>query len=963
MVILIYAADPNLEIRYFGDFMANPRTGKCLRIVFCAAITYGVSLTAAIPKDENPKADCVLLPSGQRLTPLAAPEAQLEYLELRHSPQLIAHGAMSIAVSPDRKILLVLTSGYNRANNWLGQSIDDHFTQYVFVYEISASKPAKKQVIRIPGSFAGIAFSPDGRSFYVGGGKNDNIYTYSVRRNGSWAKHGPPIQLGHQGGNGLFRDKTPPITGGLAVTADGSKLIIANVYNDSVSVVDLKTRSAPEEIDLRPGKIDPRKAGVAGGEYPFWVVVKGNDTAYVSSVRDREIVILHIGDPSTVRLRIKTKGNPNQMILDRQQIFLYVAEDNSDSVTVIDTRSNKVVRNFSTAGAERDVPDVVFRYPGSAPSGLTLSPDGTTLYVTNGGANSVAVIRGLPDQARTIGLIPTGYYPYAVSASADGRMLYVINGKSQAGPNRGYSRKRKDNQFVEALQRSSLLSFRVPAEPALARLSAIVAENNFFTARQSRKDELVMAALRQRIKHIIYIIKENRTYDQILGDLDRGNGDPRLTEFGERITPNFHHLAEQFVDLDNFFDSGDVSGDGWAWSTAGRETDFGRRLVPLYYAGQGATYDFEGTDRQVNVGWATVQQRRRVNHLTPCDPDLLPGTADVAALDGPRGTDAEKGYLWDAALRAGLTIRNYGCLCDLTRYEAQPPDKIPYLLYPAKENRCVAFPTKSALMKNTDPFFRGYDNAFPDYYRECEWGREFDRFCKSGRLPTLEFVRLMHDHMGNLDIAIDGLRTPELQQADNDYAVGRLVDRVAHSRYKSDTLIFIVEDDAQDGADHVDAHRSTAYVAGPYVKQGKMVSEFYTTVSLLRTIEDILGLQHLNIYTATQSPMTEVFDLGQSEWTFNASPSRFLYNTQLPFPRDRIAQTEIPKPTHDSAYWAEKTAEFDFTKEDNFGDPARFNRVIWEGLKGNVPYPSERNGADLRKDRRQILQKAEPMPK
>jgi YVTN family beta-propeller protein len=963
MVILIYAADPNLEIRYFGDFMANPRTGKCLRIVFCAAITYGVSLTAAIPKDENPKADCVLLPSGQRLTPLAAPEAQLEYLELRHSPQLIAHGAMSIAVSPDRKILLVLTSGYNRANNWLGQSIDDHFTQYVFVYEISASKPAKKQVIRIPGSFAGIAFSPDGRSFYVGGGKNDNIYTYSVRRNGSWAKHGPPIQLGHQGGNGLFRDKTPPITGGLAVTADGSKLIIANVYNDSVSVVDLKTRSAPEEIDLRPGKIDPRKAGLAGGEYPFWVVVKGNDTAYVSSVRDREIVILHIGDPSTVRLRIKTKGNPNQMILDRQQIFLYVAEDNSDSVTVIDTRSNKVVRNFSTAGAERDVPDVVFRYPGSAPSGLTLSPDGTTLYVTNGGANSVAVIRGLPDQARTIGLIPTGYYPYAVSASADGRMLYVINGKSQAGPNRGYSRKRKDNQFVEALQRSSLLSFRVPAEPALARLSAIVAENNFFTARQSRKDELVMAALRQRIKHIIYIIKENRTYDQILGDLDRGNGDPRLTEFGERITPNFHHLAEQFVDLDNFFDSGDVSGDGWAWSTAGRETDFGRRLVPLYYAGQGATYDFEGTDRQVNVGWATVQQRRRVNHLTPCDPDLLPGTADVAALDGPRGTDAEKGYLWDAALRAGLTIRNYGCLCDLTRYEAQPPDKIPYLLYPAKENRCVAFPTKSALMKNTDPFFRGYDNAFPDYYRECEWGREFDRFCKNGRLPTLEFVRLMHDHMGNLDIAIDGLRTPELQQADNDYAVGRLVDRVAHSRYKSDTLIFIVEDDAQDGADHVDAHRSPAYVAGPYVKQGKMVSEFYTTVSLLRTIEDILGLQHLNIYTATQSPMTEVFDLGQSEWTFNASPSRFLYNTQLPFPRDRIAQTEIPKPTHDSAYWAEKTAEFDFTREDNFGDPARFNRVIWKGLKGNVPYPSERNGADLRKDRRQILQKAEPMPK
>lgn len=942
--------------------MANPRAGKCLRIV-CAAITYGASLTAAIPKEKNSKPDCFLLPSGQRLTPLAAPDAQLEYLELRHSPQLIAHGAMTIAVSPDRKSLLVLTSGYNHPINWLGQSIDGHFAQYVFVYDISISKPVKKQIIRIPGSFAGIAFSPDGRNFYVGGGRNDNIYTYSIRGNGSWAKHGPPIQLGHQGGNGLFRDKTPPVTGGLAVTADGSKLIIANVYNDSVSVVDLRTGAVAKEIDLRPGKIDSKKAGIAGGEYPFWVVVKGNDTAYVSSVRDREIVVLRIGDSSTVRLRIKTKGNPNQMILDRRQVFLYVAEDNSDSVTVIDTRSNKVVRNFSTAGAEGDVPDVVFRYHGSAPSGLALSPDGTTLYVTNGGANSVAVIRGLPNHARTIGLIPTGYYPYAVSTSGDGRMLYVANGKSQAGPNRHYSRKRKDDQFVEALQRSSLLSFRVPAEPTLARLSAVVAENNFYAARPSRQAEFLITALRQRIKHIIYIIKENRTYDQILGDLDRGNGDPRLTEFGERITPNLHQLAQQFVDLDNFFDSGDVSGDGWTWSTAGRETDFARRLMPLYYAGQGSTYDFEGTDRQVNVGWATVQQRRRVNHLTPCDPDLLPGTADVGALDGPRGTSAEKGYLWDAALRAGLTIRNYGCLCDLARYEAQPPDKIPYLLYPATENRRVAFPTKSALMKNTDPFFRGYDNAFPDYYREWEWEREFNRFCKNGRLPTLEFVRLMHDHMGNLDIAIDGLRTPELQQADNDYATGLLVDRVAHSRYKSDTLIFIVEDDAQDGADHVDAHRSTAYVVGPYVKQGKVVSEFYTTISLLRTIEDILGLQHLNIYTATQSPMTEVFDLRHREWTFNAIPSPYLYNTQLRFPRGRIAQTEIPKPSHDAAYWAEKTAKFDFTKEDNFGDPAKFNRVVWEGLKGNVPYPSERSGADLRRNRGQILKKAEPMPK
>jgi YVTN family beta-propeller protein len=239
------------------------------------------------------------------------------------------------------------------------------------------------------------------------------------------------------------------------------------------------------------------------------------------------------------------------MILDRRQIFLYVAEDNSDRVTVIDTRSNDVVGTVSTVGPARDIPEALLHYHGSAPNGLALSPDGTTLYVTNGGTNSVAVIKGLPDGARTIGLIPTGYDPYAVSVSADGRMLYVVNGKSPSGPNPGYLpvpnrcyfKSRNTNQFVEALQQSSLLSFSVPDGETLAQLSRVVAENNSFGSTPKRTDQRVLAALRQRVKHVIYVVKENRTYDQILGDLDRGNGDPRLTEFGEQITPNFHHLA------------------------------------------------------------------------------------------------------------------------------------------------------------------------------------------------------------------------------------------------------------------------------------------------------------------------------------------------------------------------------------------------------------------------------------
>jgi YVTN family beta-propeller protein len=910
----------------------------------------------ATAQEENPDPGRVLLPSGQVLTPLAAPGAQQQYLATGRQSQLVAGGAMATAVSPDGKTLLVLTSGYT-----VGKS-----PQQIFVYDISALRPDKKQTIKIQNSFAGIAFNPNGMAFYVGGGKDDNIHIYSLRNNGSWTEADKPIPLRHKAGNGI---RVPVRTAGLAVTSDGRKLVVANVYNDSVSVVDLATLK-PEERDLRPGMNDPGKHGVSGGEYPFGVVSKGDGTVYVSSVRDREIVVLNVVSRPRVVSRIKTKGNPNTMLLDRRQTFLYVAEDNSDSVAVIDTRLNKVVAEVGTAGARTELPETVFRYRGSGPNSLALSPDGTTLYVTNGGGNSLAAITGLPHRPRTIGLIPTGYYPNAVSISPDGQMLYVINGKSLAGPNLEYLpvdpppghfrlKKRNNRQVVQALERPSLLTFPVPNAGTLARLSGIVAKNNAFYVRPRHHDEVVMAELRRRINHVIYVIKENRTYDQILGDLERGNGDPRLTEFGKEVTPNFHKLARTFVDLDNFLDSGDVSGEGWPWSTAGRENDFTRRTVPFFYSNRGASYDFEGTNRKINVGWGTVPQRRKFNRFAPCDPDILPGTADVGALDGPQGTGPGKGYLWDAALRVGLTIRNYGCFCDLTPYEETKPDKtlvIPKLPYPAQQKCPVAFPTKSALMNHTDPFFRGFDNSYPDYYREWEWEREFERFSKTGNLPKLEFVRLMHDHMGNFKDAIEGVNCPELQQADNDYAVGRLVDTVAHSRYKSDTLIFIVEDDAQDGADHLDAHRSTTYVVGPYVRQDAVVTQRYTTVNLLRTIEDILGLQHLNIYTATQRPMTEVFDLSKREWTYDAVPSRFLYNTSLPIPQHTTKPPRFPRPTHNAAYWAEKTAEFDFSKEDNLGNPEKFNRIIWKGLKGNEPYPAERNGADLRQDRRQTLQ-------
>jgi hypothetical protein len=290
---------------------------------------------------------------------------------------------------------------------------------------------------------------------------------------------------------------------------------------------------------------------------------------------------------------------------------------------------------------------------------------------------------------------------------------------------------------------------------------------------------------------------------------------------------------------------------------------------------------------------------------------------------------------------------------------AAAPNNIPVVRNPDQTKLQVSFYTDPELVGIGDPYFRGFDNQLPDFYREAVWEREFDQYVKNGKLPALELIRLMHDHMGNFSTAIDGVNTPELQQADNDYAVAKLIEKIAHSPYKYDTLICILEDDAQDGADHVDAHRSTAYFVGPYVKHGVVISKFYSTVNMLRTIEDILGTDHLSLNTATQSAMTEVFDLNQREWDFTAKPSAYLANTQLPIPKSSFAEYKhIPRPTHNGAYWADKTKSFNFNVEDQLGDPQKFNRIIWRGLKGNVPYPDERNGADLSKNRVQLLKKA-----
>jgi DNA-binding beta-propeller fold protein YncE len=953
-----------------------------------AAVSAGLTSAQSIParsgRGPAPAVNTVeaqnLPNSSQQITPTAPPGTRFEPLNpgLADFPQYVAGQAVTTVTSPDHKTLLILTSGYNLLNSASGSNIGSQInadsTEYVFVYNISNGNPVKTQVIQVPNTYQGIVFDPSGKTFYVSGGVDDNVHIYDLSLSGWAERSGGPVALGHQAascaallgcGNGLA---VSPEAAGIAITADGSTLVVTNYYNDSISIL----KNGPTgwaksaELDLRPGKINAANAGVPGGEYPIWVAIKGNSTAYVSSIRDREIDVIALGATPSLSSRIKVTGQPTKMAWNGAQSLLFIAEDESDSVAVINTVTNALVSEIP-AGPPAKFLKGTANLTGNNTNSVTLSPDEQTLYVTNGNTNNVAVIAlsNTFGNSPVIGLIPTGRYPNSLSLSVDGKYMYVVNGKSPTGPNpgncKGVTAKASatcagSNEYNLQLIKAGFQSFPTPTRTELTALTAQVAQNNNFGRALTTRDSLKMAELRSKIQHVIYIIKENRTYDQILGDLPVGNGDPDLTEFGQATTPNLHQLAQNFVTLDNFYDRSEVSMDGWPWSVGARSPDVVEKQVTVNYAGRGLSNDSEGTNRNINVSLGTLAQRLKADPLNPNDPDLLPGTADTAAPDGPND-QLNTGYLWDAALRANLSIRNYGFFIDLARYQTLPGPyaalEIPLAPNPASTTTTVAYPTNAALTPYTDPYFRGFDNAFPDYYRFTEWQREFNTNYANGGLPQLSLVRFMHDHTGNYSTAIAGVNTPELQQADNDYAVGLLVQQIANSPYKNNTLIFVIEDDSQDGADHVDSHRSIAFIAGPYVKQGAVVSTQYNTVDFVRTIESVLGLGPLNLNDALAVPMADVFDLNQTTWNFTATPSALLKATTLPitFP---ASSSLFLRPTHDAQYWAKATLGMDFSSEDRI-DFECYNRILWAGLMGNKPYPDEPTGKDLRRNRAKLL--------
>ena len=971
---------------------------RAFRVFLSLIVLFSLSAkpTAAFPQERAPKLQSVPLPTGMEVTPTAAPGAQFVALDpgLASYPDFRAANAVATLISPDGRTLLVLTSGYNRLNDQSGKRDRAASDEYVFVYDISQRTPRKTQVLCVPNTYFGLAWRPDSRAFYVSGGMDDSIHVFE-RDAGAWKETSPTISLGHTKGLGI---NIKPMVAGIAVNSSGTKLLAANFENDSVSLVDLGTRQKTAELDLRPGKNDSAEHGVPGGEFPFCVVWKDDQTAYVSSERDRELVELSLREGLRIARRIALPGQPAEVILNRAATRLFIALHSNDRVAVVDTNSARILETIPVTA-----PAAVFANPkgwkGSNPNSLAVSPDERLLFVTNGGANDVAVIAlgsgvapaqkasAKEDDERSssshlLGLIPTGWYPTSVSVSRDGQTLYISNSISPAGPspvncrNSTSLKLRSDqacsaaNQYVLQRRQAGLLTLPLPAPAELDALTRQVAQNNhWIESPDHRANREKMALLRSRVHHVIFILKENRTYDQVLGDLEKGNGDPRLTLFPEGLTPNHHRLARQFVTLDNFYASGGVSGEGWNWSTAARATEPVQENVSINYADRGLDYDFEGTNRGINVGVGSLAERRAEDPRVPDDPDLLPGTADISEPESA-GEQGGAGYLWDAARRAGISLRNYGFFLNLTNPQLPAPgspDEAEVQM-PWKTKTVVAHPSKTSLRDVTDPYFHGFDQRQSDFFLFQEWAREFDEFERSGNLPALTLLRLPHDHFGSFAQGLCGINTVETEIADNDYAVGLVAEKVSRSRYKDDTIIFITEDDAQDGPDHVDAQRTIAFVAGAYVRRGSVVATRYTTVHFLRTMEELLGIEPLSLFDAAVEPMADVFETSPSDWAFAARVPEVLRSTRLPLPpraaggAPKPAASAYAVPRHGAAYWEEKMRGLDFHVEDKLDTPL-FNRALWEGLKGSdVPYPEERSGRDLRRNRAALLAKFAPRP-
>ena len=804
---------------------------------FCAILTinasaqnkkllYSTDMNAQVYKQLVAKQ--ITLPNQWKLTPVG------EQLPLGDLP-------LNAVFSSTKKLLAITNNGVAK--------------HYIQLFNTESGTPIQCDEKTIKMGWYGLAFSEDDKKLYASGGNENVIIVFNVVKtlNSTSLQLDTVITLGKP----WSKDKICPT--GIAVDGAQNKLFTVTKEDSMLYVCNTATNSVEKKIKL------PTE--------PFSVLVsKKRNELYVSLWGEKKIRVFDL-TTQTEKGDIAVGDHPNELLLNKKQTHLFVANSQDNSVSIINLKSKKVVEVLNAA-LYAHAPN------GSTTNGLALSDDEKTLYIANADNNCLAVFNvSQIGKSYSLGFIPTAWYPTNVKVL--GSKILVVNAKgltSKPNPN-GPSpfKKRADSraaEYIGSLFLGTLSSFETPDSKTLAAYSRLVYENTPYTKEKELNTEGEKGNPIPKhvgdtspIKYVFYIIKENRTYDQVLGDLPQGNGDTSLCLFPRKITPNEHAISENFVLYDNFYDDAEVSADGHNWSTAAYANDFVEKTWPTSYGGKGGNYDFEGTRK----------------------------------IAFPRG-----GFIWDYCKRANLTYRTYGEFVD---------------------NKIGNYPT---LVGHVCPKYGGWNLNYKDVTRESDWEYDFDSLININAVPRFNSLRLSNDHTSGLS---RGAYSPFAAVADNDLAVGKFVEHLSQSKIWAQSAVFVIEDDAQNGADHVDAHRSTAYVASPYLKRNFVDHTMYSTSSMLRTIELILGLPPMSQYDAAATPMYRSFSSTPDFSTFKS------IDANVDIFEKNIADNELSR----------QSDLFNLAKADAVDD-IKFNEILWKAVKGiNAPVPAPRRAAFVAK--------------
>ncbi|HEY3837172.1 MAG TPA: beta-propeller fold lactonase family protein [Bryobacteraceae bacterium] len=787
---------------------------------------------------------------------------------------------VNLALHPGGKYAAVLHCGYG--------------AHEIVIVDLSSGTIASRT--KINEAFYGLTFSHDGGSLFCSGSGDENVHRF----------HFADGQIDQPTSYPLRDAKQRGIPSGLAASTNGLMLYAANLWGQSVSRISLAEgapanselsllpngAAAPAAPVLPPSTDDPSITKRANqllettdpnAPFPYACLLdEKKGRLYVSLWGQAGVAVI---DTKTfnVTARWATEEHPNEMVLSKDGKRLFVANANRNTVSVLDTADGHLTETL-LAELTANAPS------GNTPNSLALSPDGGMLFVANANINTISVFDvNVAGKARSIGFIPVGWYPTSVRISRDGRSLYVVNGKGEMshpnpdGPNSGHKAPKGVQQYIGGLLMGTLSIIPLPAGEKLeAQLKEWTTRAYTCLPEGQRKvDPTALAGnpiplkvgVESPIKYVLYFVKENRTYDQVLGDLKPGNGDPAIALFGEAVTPNHHALAREFVTLDNTYCDAEVSASGHEWSMGAYASDFVEKTWHLSYG-----HDKSGK-------W----------------PYPAEGGFPIAIPAG--------GYLWDRAKQAGVSYRSYGEWVANGRGLGAP-------------GRAKA----KTLEGHIDPYFRSFDTGYPDQKRADRFLSELARYEKEGDMPRLQIVRLPNDHTSG---SSPGKPTPAAQVADNDLALGRVIEGLSHSKFWPQMAIFIIEDDSQNGSDHVDAHRTIAFAISPYIRRHTVDSTMYSTSSLLHTMELILGLAPMSQFDAAAMPMYA---------SFQATPDLTPYTV-------RAATTDLEQKNTKTAWGAKASQRMDFTKEDA-ADDLKLNEIIWKSVRGaDSPMPAPRRAA------------------